>query len=116
MGDLSANFSLSEFACACCGQADPHPELIDVLELVREHFAAAITITSGYRCPDYNYQVGGAGNSQHLKNTASDIVISGVEPEAVQDYFDNLYDGYGLGRYDDFTHIDVREGRARWGS
>jgi hypothetical protein len=44
-------------------------------ELVRlELGGAAMTISSGYRCPALNRAVGGAGNSAHLDGLACDFV------------------------------------------
>ena len=37
-----------------------------VLEPIRSHFEIPVTITSGYRSPPYNSQVGGAPTSQHV--------------------------------------------------
>lgn len=36
-----------------------------------------ITISSGYRCPSLNKQVGGVCNSQHVTGQAADISIKG---------------------------------------
>ena len=73
---------------------------------------------SGYRCPEHNKAVGGAKGSMHMLGIASDIIIAGVAPSAVQEYLLEKYRGkYGIGRYSYFTHVDVRakKGGARWG-
>lgn len=115
---LSAHFARSEFACSCgCGYNTVDTELLTMLEIVRQHFDAPVTITSACRCPTRNAEVGGAENSQHLIGRAADIQISGIEPREVADYIDNMWpDTYGLGRYGVFTHLDSRVPRARWGS
>lgn len=116
MGDLSPHFSLDEFACPHCGKADPDPDLINVLEDVREAFGRAVVVTSGYRCPEHNAAVGGAKHSRHLTNEAADIVVAGASTKAVGDYLESQYpDRYGLGVAHKFVHIDVRPKRARWG-
>jgi uncharacterized protein YcbK (DUF882 family) len=115
-GYVSPHFRETEFACKHCGKlADTGipQELIDVLEMVREHYNAPVTINSGYRCPTHNKEVGGVPNSQHLLGTAADIVVKGVDPAKVYAALDPYHEG-GLGKYATFTHIDVRGSRARW--
>jgi hypothetical protein len=120
MGDLSQNFSRREFACHCgCGfgmnEGDVHPELVQLLERIREHFDAPISITSGCRCATHNHLVGGAKNSQHLQGKAADIKVIGVRPEQVAKWLERTNPlRLGIGRYDRWTHVDVRPGMARW--
>lgn len=117
MGDLTANFSRSEFACKCgCGLDDIDMVLVYELQDMRDFFEKRITVTSGCRCTAYNKKVGGRPRSQHLLGKAADIVVQDIEPALVQEYAEQV-DFPGIGRYDDFTHVDVRDGRrARWGT
>lgn len=116
MGDLSEHFSRSEFACKCgCGFDNISTELITVLEDIRTYFGVPVKINSGCRCEKHNAKVGGVQNSQHVQGIAADIVVSGRTPAQVADYLENKYqDHYGVGRYSSFTHIDVRQAKARW--
>lgn len=117
MGDLSYHFSRKEFECKGgeCEFSTVDAELILVLESVRARFNVPVFITSGVRCPDYNKKVGGSPNSMHLQGKAADIVVKGVDPQEVYDYLDRSYpDRYGIGNYDDFTHVDVRGNKARF--
>ena len=117
MGDLSYHFSRSEFKCKCgeCEVDTVDAELIGVLEALRKRYDRPITITSGCRCVEYNREVGGAEDSQHLLGKAADIVVKGIDPAEVYHYLNWAYpDCYGLGDYEDFTHIDVREDKARF--
>lgn len=122
MGDLSPHFSRSEFRCKGCTSANPCPfypvdtvdmALIGVLEEVRERFGKPVHVTSGSRCRPHNTSVGGSSRSQHLLHKAADIVVSGVEPQAVYDFLDPSHGG-GLGLYKTFVHVDVRAGKVRW--
>jgi len=93
--------------------------LAEQLEVLREHFQASIKINSGYRSPEHNAKIGGEVNSQHLIGKAADIVIDGVTPDEVADAIEFLIDGKmmkqgGVGRYDTFTHYDIRGKKARW--
>ncbi|WP_442489391.1 D-Ala-D-Ala carboxypeptidase family metallohydrolase [Halomonas litopenaei] len=113
----SRYFQRGEFACSCgCGFDTVDAETLAVLEDVREHFEAPVIITSGCRCPAYNARIGGAEHSQHKLGRAADIQVRGVAPAQVQDYLIDRYPGrYGIGRYDNFTHVDTRtNGPARW--
>jgi uncharacterized protein YcbK (DUF882 family) len=123
MGDLSPHFSRHEFACKGCGKGvdgcvggfdTVDSELLIVLETVRDRYGR-VTITSGCRCKAWNKAVGGTRNSQHQFARAADIVVDGVPAWEIQEFIDNTWpDRYGLGKYEDFTHIDTRRNRARW--
>ena len=116
MGDLSEYFSRDEFACRCgCGADTVDVGLIRILDDVRQHFNAPVTVTSGVRCPDHNRSVGGASRSQHLLGRAADIQVKGVSPNDVFNFVRDRYPtGCGFGRYASFVHIDSRTEPARW--
>lgn len=112
---LSTNFRVKEFACA--DGSDPvfvDSELVAILQKIRTHFGASVTITSAYRTPTHNKKIGGTTYSQHLYGKAADIKVSGVSPAKVATYAETLLSSGGVGRYDTFTHIDVRGTKARW--
>lgn len=115
---LSKNFYQDEFECHCgCGFDTVDPELIEVVQDVRDHFNKPITINCGCRCPAHNANTKGAAkNSQHQYGRAADIVVQGVSPIFVRAYLLHKYpDKYGIGKYRSFTHIDTRpNGPARW--
>lgn len=132
---LSPHFSLHEWHCH--GDDTPYPaewietrlqRLVPLLEAIRTLCGdRMITITSGYRTPAYNRQVGGARNSQHVLGRAADIVVKGLSARQVQQRIlaartSGLSDTPlcaededlaallgGLGCYRSFTHVDVRE-------
>lgn len=113
---LNQYFKRKEFACKCgCGTSTVDAELLNVVSDVREHFGKPVVITSGHRCLKHNTAVGGAKGSMHLTGKAADIKVVGVDPADVHAYLVNKYPTkYGIGRYRNFTHIDVRDTKARW--
>ena len=117
MGDLSANFSRSEFRCKCgCGKYNITPALIKGLQELRDYLGMPIIIGSGTRCPEHNAAVGGTRNSYHVKGYAADIRVDGLTPKELMRAAEQIkvfrYGGIGL--YDTFIHVDVRGHKARW--
>jgi len=115
---LSRWFDKEEFACKCGCDEDFEidPNLITVLDQVREYVGNPMTITSGYRCKKHNDSLGSTDKSQHRKGTAADVVFAYHGAQQVADIAEGIMGKKGgLGRYKDFTHIDVRKGIARWG-
>ena len=91
------------------------PELLEILETIRNYFDAPVIINSGYRTPSWNAKVGGTPNSYHCKGMAADIVVKGHSSKEVAKYADSIMEQGGVIRYTNFTHIDVREERYRKG-
>jgi len=113
---VSEHFDRTEFACHCgCGQDTIDAELLRALVMARQHYNIPIKINSANRCLEYNRSIGSKDTSQHIKSKAADIVIKGVSPIDVYNYFDSIFpDSHGIGVYDTFTHIDSRDEKARW--
>jgi len=118
---LSPHFHREEFKCQGpeCEETNDTPvvdyKLIEVLEDIRTYFNKSILVTSGYRCPIHNENVGGRPNSRHLLGRAADIIVRSRSPQEVVDYIESKYpDTLGVGLYGTFTHIDSREKRGRW--
>lgn len=113
---LSTNFKVKEFACNDGSDVIfIAPELVKILQKIRDYFGKPVTINSAYRTPPYNTKVGGVSNSQHVYGTACDIVVKGVAPSKVATYAESLLpNSGGVGRYSTFTHVDVREVKSRW--
>ena len=89
-------------------------ELVKVLEAIRSYFGKPITITSGYRTPAHNREVGGAKGSQHVNGTAADIKVKGVPTWAVAGFLEANYRNCGIGYYSTWVHVDTRGYRALW--
>jgi len=121
---LTKNFYKSEFNCKCGCQMPDNilenvKELAYHLQRLRDKLDKPITINSAYRCELHNSTIGGSKNSQHLKGLASDIVVKDYTPEQVYNFVDklqklNMFKLGGLGKYDTFTHLDIRGYIARW--
>ena len=114
---ITDHFRVYEFACT--DGSDPvfiSTALVEILENIRVHFGAAVTVTSGYRTVSYNATVENSSKtSQHCNGLAADIKVAGVSPAAVADYAEQLLGSHGgVGRYGTFTHIDVRADKSRW--
>ena len=121
---LTENFNREEFDCADGSEMPIEvqlniAELAVQLEIIRSHFNAPITINSAYRSPEHNRKIGSNDSSQHILGKAVDIVVKGVAPDDVYDAIEfliseGLVKEGGLGRYNTFTHYDIRGTRARW--
>lgn len=117
---LSKNFKLSEFDCKCsrCSKVLLDTKLIELLQKIRDHFGASINVNSGYRCSAHNKEVGGSSSSNHVKGTAADIRVKGVEPRDVAMYAESigikrigLYEGDKEGN---FVHIGSGTTKKFW--
>jgi uncharacterized protein YcbK (DUF882 family) len=121
---MTKNFSREEFECNDGSEMPTDvqlnvAELAVQLEIVRSHFNAPIKINSAYRSLEYNRSIGSNDSSQHVLGKAADIVVKGYTPDEVADAIEFLIatgmikEG-GVGRYNTFTHYDIRGTRARW--
>jgi uncharacterized protein YcbK (DUF882 family) len=124
MMQLAKNFNLSEFECNC-GCEMPEEvfanikELAPNLQIIRDEIGKSIRITNAYRCPSKNKAVGGAEKSQHLLGKAADLQVKDMTPGELADVIEALQEQGkiaigGLGRYNTFTHYDIRGTIARW--
>ena len=120
---LSEHFNSYEFRCGlgrpcACTTILIDDKLVEFLEQIRQHFGQPITITSAYRCENYNRSIGGATGSRHSKGQAADIVVKGVSPREVAKYAESI-GVLGIGLYETasdgyFTHIDTRDYKSFW--
>ena len=90
-----------------------------IADLARRQLGFSLTITSAYRSPDYNKAVGGAVRSQHLANTALDLIPSKGRVKQLYDQLIAMRQGGafrgGVGIYSSFVHVDTRGKNATWG-
>ena len=107
----------------------PRPNLITnairlcrVLLYLREAVRpTSVLVNSWFRNSIYNARIGGVPRSMHLTCGAADVVKVGFTPSEVADILEGHPDSdqFGLGRYETFTHIDIRgminrTAPARW--
>ena len=113
---LSDNFKLNEFACSDGSDAVfVSPELVTVLQKIRVKFGKPVHINSAFRTAVKNKAVGGSPKSQHMYGLAADIHIDGVSPKEIASYAETLLKNTGgIGIYDSFVHVDVRNVKSRW--
>lgn len=109
-----SNFQIKEFACHDgSDKVLIDSELIEKLQIIREHFNTPVIINSGYRTDAYNKKVGGVGGSQHTLGKAADIIVRNAKIDDVVLFAETI--GFrGIGRYKDFVHVDTRPVKAYW--
>ncbi len=128
MTTIDEHFTLEEFACH---DGTPYPDewvasrlkpLCDVLEIIRAKLNYPIHILSGYRTEAHNEALrdadgsgsGVAKNSQHIQGMAADIAVSNYAPKDVHAAILELDKAGlikigGLGKYQGWVHVDIRE-------
>ena len=118
---LSTNFKSTEFDChgkGCCSETTIDDKLVEYLQKIRTHFGKPVNVSSAYRCPAHNKNVGGATGSYHAKGKAADIYINGVAPAEIAKYAESI-GILGIGLYETatdgyFVHIDTRTSKSFW--
>ena len=123
---VSEHFSLSEFrpgGVPTRGSQASYkfirlsPALVRALEDIRAKAGEALHVTSSYRPPDYNREVGGVSNSTHIDGLAADIYCDGLSTNALYDICLKVIGPRGgVGYYpkSGFVHVDLRGYEARW--
>lgn len=121
---LTQNFSKEEFDCSSGAEMPKEvlnnvQKLANQLQALRNVVGKPIKINSGYRSPEWNTKSGGVKTSQHLLGKAADIVIEGMSTDDVAHLIEQMIESGdmlqgGLGRYNTFTHYDIRKTKARW--
>jgi len=99
-------------------QCDTALVLCQFIQKARDHFKRPAIITSGYRPPKINAQVGGASRSEHLYDApdtgAVDFYLDGMSVKELQDWADVVWPySLGYGAHKGFIHIGLRPGRPR---
>lgn len=121
---LTENFNLNEFQCKCGCEMPYNVEkniikLADNLQILRDYLNKPIKLTNAFRCATHNKNVGGVKKSQHILGKAADIKVKGISPNEIADTIEHLmesgkFEMGGVGRYNTFTHVDIRGSKSRW--
>lgn len=98
---------MSEFACPCCGRVELDATFVLKLDLAREIAGVPFVITSGYRCPAHNAEVGGVKQSAHMAGLAADIACpdSVTRLKILRGLIVAGFRRIGIGK--NFVHCDV---------
>jgi zinc D-Ala-D-Ala carboxypeptidase len=119
MGDLTENFSSSEFECQCaedCVAKNPTMQMdadfMKKLQTLREVYGGSLTVTSGVRCEKHNESIGGKPGSAHLSAVAADIKCdSSMQRYKLLSTALMLFDRVGI--HSKFLHVDSAKGKAQ---
>lgn len=103
---VSADFTLGEFAQRHKGRyALVQPHAVASLQRIRDE-VGSISLNSGYRSPDYNNSVGGAGHSRHMFGDGFDLDPNEVALDTLEDACQQ--GGGFLVEYTSHVHCDFR--------
>lgn len=86
---LWPNFTPQEMASkdydvSKAGQVFMEPEVMTKLQTLRNELGIPLIVTSGYRTPAHNAEVGGHPKSLHLQGRAVDISTINVDPDVLE--------------------------------
>ena len=113
MGDVTQNFSRSEFTCPCCGENKIEDTFIIWLQRVRDEYGHPMQITSGYRCKKHNDEVRGSNDSAHLYGLACDVLCTDSTKRYELMEAALKCNTEGLGTYGAHVHVDMRSRGAK---
>ncbi len=109
------HFRISEFYCKCDRDHDEHiidENLVLKLDFARMMAKIPFIVTSGYRCPQHNAEVGGVPKSSHMIGKAADIrAITSKERYKILSCL--LLTGFrrvGIGKA--FIHVDIDDDKT----
>ena len=113
--------------CPCCNKGELSVGTHILLELIRTHFGAPVTITSGSRCMEHHkeiYKKLGKEAPEHsdhllderLQSNGVDIKVKGYTPHEVYNFLNNspFSNVISLGIYSTWLHVGLRGYPARW--
>jgi uncharacterized protein YcbK (DUF882 family) len=109
---LAEHFTSEEFACHHCGANGIRIDLVDALEKLRMEIWQAITINSGYRCPNHPEEIHKAKPGRHSEGIAADLSAPGTSLlalfKAIRQHLE--FRGIGVNKAAGYIHVDMRRG------
>lgn len=118
MGDLTQNFSRSEFKCRCgCGLDKIDLDLVDNLQHSRDATGMPYKIASGCRCQEHNGVIGGKMNSSHTPR--ADGLCKAADIECTDSHFRYLMVQDLIRRFrrieigPTWIHVDIDAGKPQ---
>ena len=104
-------FKIEEFACRCgCGQNLIDHVFVSELDDLRHRIGFALSITSGYRCPQHNAKVSSTGSTgPHTTGRAADLGVDRTRAyEVLQTALLMKFTGIGVNQKGGsrFIHLD----------
>jgi hypothetical protein len=110
------SFSPREIACKGTGNLVIDTQAMDMLQRLRTNLGKPLVITSAYRSPEHNRNVGGAKQSKHMDGIAFDVVMSNHDPAVFEAAARAVgFTAFGYYQKSNFMHIDCRAVGATWG-
>lgn len=112
---LGKYFKVKEFACKDLSPIVFIDEYLwTTLSILRTRIGKPVIITSGYRTPTRNKEVGGAKYSYHMRGMAADIRVDGMTAKELANKLDKIVpDECGIIVYKNWVHFDVRKAKYR---
>ena len=118
---LSQYLLRSEYECGHCQGLPPdlfihdikrpYSTLFDIFDSVRATWGRPIHVSSGYRCPYHNSQIGGSACSPHMFGLALDLDLPNTaEVEELYSILDTDFNHLRIGKYvqtGSFIHMDI---------
>ena len=122
-GDIkreSEFFTMAELSCRHCGKLEIDWTFFDLITELRKFIDKPIKVSSFYRCPEHNQQIGGTKNSAHLYGKGIDISLVNTPLVslviAVEQFGVGKFNGMGYypDSQDRIIHLDNLNRFARW--
>jgi zinc D-Ala-D-Ala carboxypeptidase len=119
MTKISKFFSNKEFRCPKSGLLFVDPDLLEMLDNLRDLMGEPVYVTSGCRSREHNKAIGGAESSLHITDNenpcrAADLRRgNGNYQHRLLGYIFELGFG-GVGVYVGHTHVDIRNVPTVW--
>lgn len=118
---ISRYISDKEYECSHCAQlpvgfsydniCTARQTLFSSFDAIREQWGKPIKVSSGYRCSQYNEQIGGSRLSAHIFGVALDCDVATIdEVKKLADLIERSFPELRRGEYTDsgtFIHLDT---------